>query len=75
MISDFPTGHEVKDKHDEGDDEEEMNESTGDMKREPTAPKEQQENGNDEEHTVRTKPAAAMAVPGGSYFLISQRWP
>ena len=44
----FPARHEeVQDKDDKSDDEQEVDESTSDMKREPTAPEEQQKNGND----------------------------
>ena len=42
----FPATNEVKNEHHEGDDEQDMNESTGDMKSKSTAPKEQKKNGD-----------------------------
>jgi prepilin-type N-terminal cleavage/methylation domain-containing protein len=58
----FPATGEVKDENDEGDHEQEMDESAGDVKRKSGTPEQQQKNGNEEEHARDSDFAGIPAV-------------
>ena len=51
LISAFSSATgKVKNEHDQGDDKQDMNESTSDVKRKSTGPKKHEKNGDDEKH-------------------------
>ncbi len=53
---------EVENEHDQGDHEQEVNETTGDVESKSTAPEEQKKNGDNEEHETESHLAPGLAV-------------